>query len=115
MYPDLPNHETIHAWKYQNPEFFAQYAKAKIAQADLLAEEIIDIADDTASDSIIDEHGNKVFNSEYVARSRLRIDTRKWHASKLMPKTYGDKTILSDTQMDSVIENMHCKLITEKV
>ena len=30
-------------------------------------------------------------NSEYVQRSRIRIDTRKWIASKLKPKKYGDK------------------------
>jgi hypothetical protein len=30
-------------------------------------------------------------NGEHVQRSRLRIDTRKWHLSKMLPKVYGDK------------------------
>jgi hypothetical protein len=33
-----------------------------------------------------------VENKEWTNRSRLRIDARKWVASKLKPKVYGDKT-----------------------
>ena len=33
----------------------------------------------------------QVVNSEHIQRSRLRVDTRKWVASKLLPKRYGDK------------------------
>jgi hypothetical protein len=32
-----------------------------------------------------------VLNGEHVQRSRLRVDTRKWFASKVAPKIYGDK------------------------
>lgn len=30
-------------------------------------------------------------DTEHVQRSRLRVDTLKWQASKLVPKKYGDK------------------------
>ncbi len=30
-------------------------------------------------------------NGEHIQRSRLRIDARKWMASKLAPKKYGEK------------------------
>ena len=39
----------------------------------------------------IDEDGNVRVNPDVIARSRLRVDTRKWYASKLAPKIYGDK------------------------
>ena len=29
-------------------------------------------------------------DTEHINRSRLRIDSRKWMASKLAPKIYGD-------------------------
>lgn len=32
------------------------------------------------------------FNGEHVQHSRLRVETRKWFLSKLMPKVYGDKS-----------------------
>ena len=37
----------------------------------------------------------KVVDQEHIGRSRLRIDTRKWAASKLAPKKYGDKLDLN--------------------
>jgi len=30
-------------------------------------------------------------NGEAIRRSQIRIDARKWKASKLRPKVYGDK------------------------
>ena len=60
-------------------------------QADLLAEECLDISDDVSQDYIEGEDGNTKCNTEFVNRSRLRIDTRKWLASKLLPKQYGDQ------------------------
>lgn len=96
MYDDMPNKDTVNAWRSLYPEFSAQYAQAKIKQADLLAEEIIDIADDATNDwmeSLSDDEQSDGwrFNSEHFQRSRLRIDTRKWLASKLLPKQYGDQ------------------------
>ena len=57
-----------------HPEFLEQYARARELQTDIFIDEIIDIADGTEND---------------VQRDRLRIDSRKWIASKLKPKKYG--------------------------
>lgn len=38
---------------------------------------------------MVTEQGNRRCDAEFIARSRLRIDTRKWLASKLAPKIYG--------------------------
>lgn len=72
----VPSLTTVLRWVEEKPEFSEQYARAREAQADTLADEIISIADDDAED---------------VNRSRLRVDARKWVASKLKPKRYGDK------------------------
>ena len=32
----------------------------------------------------------------HPTRAKLRIDTRKWIMSKMVPKKYGDKTVLSN-------------------
>jgi hypothetical protein len=59
--------------------FSAQYARAREAQADCWASEIVDLADETLADA------------NHVAKARLQIDARKWVASKLMPRKYGDR------------------------
>lgn len=76
---DMPSAETIRVWLIEDGEFSAQYARAREEQADFYADEIIDIAD-TAKDANL---------------ARLQIDARKWKASKLQPKKYGDKIDLN--------------------
>lgn len=71
----MPNRSSVHKWLAEIQEFSDQYAKAKDNQADTLADEIMYIAD-TADD---------------VQKARLQVDTRKWIASKLKPKKYGEK------------------------
>lgn len=90
LYPELPSKMTINRWRYRVPAFRDQYALAKIAQADRLAEECLDIADDDSNDTKINpDTGEEIANNEFISRSRLRIDTRKWLAAKLLPKQYG--------------------------
>lgn len=89
----MPDKATVLRWladeRYQS--FRDQYARAREAQADALAEEILEIADDGKQDSYVDENGNTRTDQEVIGRSRLRVDARKWLASKLAPKKYGDK------------------------
>ena len=89
---DMPSVTTLLKWVRERKDFAEQYARAKEEQADMLIEEIIDIADDNSEDLLgEDKNGNKIENKEFVNRSRIRIDTRKWLASKLKPKKYGEK------------------------
>ena len=76
----LPHESTVRKWRLDFPDFSAKYARAKLAQADILAEECLEIADNSV-------------NENYTV-DRLRIDTRKWLASKLLPKQYGDRVLL---------------------
>lgn len=71
-----PRMSTIFEWLDQHPEFADRYARAREQQAEKLAGDIIKIADNPKLDP----------NDK-----RIRVDARKWVASKLKPKTYGDK------------------------
>lgn len=82
---DMPAEGTIYSWLYKQKEFQEKYAHAREAQSDVYAEEIISIADECEPDS------------QKVALARLRTDNRKWVASKLKPKKYGDKLDLNHT------------------
>jgi hypothetical protein len=88
---EMPAISTVMLWLTKHAEFSAQYAHAREAQADTFADEIIDIADDGSGDWITDSDGNRRVDQDCIARSRLRVDTRKWIASKLKSKKYGDK------------------------
>ena len=68
-------------------------------QADTLADEITDIADDSSNDWMDRKTKSgdtiRVIDHEAINRSRLRVDARKWIASKLKPKKYGEKLDLT--------------------
>lgn len=70
-------------------EFSTNYALACRRRAEVYAEQILDIADES-SDGTGPEQ----------AKARLRVDARKWVVSKMLPKQYGDR--LSVEQSGSV-------------
>ncbi len=110
MYDDLPVKSTVNLWRFNDPEFSARYARAKMFQADLLAEECLEIADDSAHDTISNKDGYDACDNEWVNRCRLRIDTRKWLAAKLLPKQYGvhadDKKSVSESLVEKLIDKL---------
>jgi hypothetical protein len=75
--------------------FAAQYARAREVGYLKMADELTDIADDGSNDWLERELESgrviEVANHEHINRSRLRVDTRKWVLSKMLPKIYGDK------------------------
>lgn len=70
---------------------FARAVRAREAQADTLAEEILQIADDGSNDTYTDDEGRTHVDYDHISRSKLRVDARKWLASKMAPKKYGDR------------------------
>jgi hypothetical protein len=88
---DMPGYSTIMQWLSRHAEFAEKYAHAREAQADYLADDIIRIADE-ADDAQL---------------ARLQVDARKWKASKLAPKKYGDKI---DHQHDGALTVQILKL-----
>lgn len=106
---DMPSRELVRRWLLDNPEFVGQYARARDEQADTYADEIAAIADERppmvgdtnhqAGESASAD-GNTRMDSAFVAWQRLRIDSRKWVASKLKPKKYADKLDLTHADPD---------------
>jgi len=80
----FPNKSTVFRWLAANKEFRDQYARARETQADVIADEILAIAD-CADDA---------------AKARVQIDARKWLAGKLRPKVYGDRVSTEITGAD---------------
>ena len=75
----------------RDEEKLKRYARATELRAEIMAEEILTIADNTGGDTITLPDGREVTNHEVVNRDRLRVDARKWLLAKLQPKKYGDK------------------------
>lgn len=95
----MPAASTILAWRaiMQEEEHpgAEQYARARAVGYELLADEILEIADDGTNDWVKRENARTgqtriELNSEAIQRSRARIDSRKWLLSKMLPKVYGD-------------------------
>lgn len=97
---EMPAQSTVFKWLVDFKSFSEQYARAREAQTEALAEEILEIADDGRNDTYTDEDGNERTNHDVVARSRLRVDSRKWLMSKLAPKKYGEKITQEHTGPD---------------
>lgn len=88
----------LYRWLREKEDFRQKYTHAREVQADVLAEEIVSIADELEIEAKY--QGETVtfdVSATAVQRNRLRVDARKWYASKLAPKKYGDKldTIVS--------------------
>ena len=85
---------TFFEWIRSDGEKSKQYARATEERAELMFEDMFDIADDSTDDFVKTEGGGKL-NSENIQRSKLRVDTRRWALSKMQPKKYGDKLDLT--------------------
>lgn len=90
---EMPHRGTVFRWLEAHESFRDQYARARDAQADALADEITHIADTPQVGEVrtITEDGIEVRQEDMLGHRRLQIDARKWIASKLKPKKYGEK------------------------
>lgn len=114
----LPSVTTILTWLRDKPDFLAQYTRAKEEQADLMAEEILDIADDATNDFMTITKGDMTYeveNKEWTSRSKLRIESRKWLASKLKPKKYGEKTDITTNGKAISADSEQMAIIADKI
>jgi len=83
---------TILNWTKANPAFLTQYTRAREIGYLQLADEILNISDEYQVDVRHDGENTTIdLSATAVARNRLRVDTRKWMLSKMLPKVYGDK------------------------
>lgn len=72
---DMPCARSVFRWLAKYPDFSQQYARAKEQQGHVQA----------------DRATRDALQAEDPQLGRLRYDARKWQASKLAAKVYGDK------------------------
>lgn len=90
----FPHPATVYRWIDSRPDLCERYARAKEAQLQILADELIELAD---RDRVCQKRTIKADGTEeivildQVERTKLQIDTRKWLLAKLNPKKYGDR------------------------
>ncbi len=90
----MPDERTVYRWLERDEDFRQKYACARERQADAMAEDILEIADDGRNDWMErrgEDSPGWAANGEHIQRSKLRVDARKWLMSKMSPKKYGDK------------------------
>lgn len=75
----LPSAGTFLRWVSTDKAIMEQYTRARGLQADYFADEMAQIADDCLP------------IADNVQKAKLQIETRKWAASKIKPKKYGEK------------------------
>ncbi len=79
---DMPDDRSIWRWLSEDEEFGRDYARAIQARAMAHADGIIDLE-------------AKLLRGEIPPDvARVALDARKWTASRLLPKVYGDKQIV---------------------
>lgn len=85
----------------KDPIIKALYEEARLIQAEKMAiDDLIEISDDTSQDETWDGKSN----SAAVNRSRLQVDSRKWIASKMHYRRFGDR-IQQDVEMNVTVDH----------
>ncbi len=96
----MPSKTSVMRWLEADESLRDQYARARLWQADDIAEEILEISDDATNDWMERRSEAEkgagietgwVLNGDHIQRDRLRVDSRKWFAGKISPKKYGEK------------------------
>lgn len=83
----MPTKSLFLKWVANNEQLCDQYTRAREAQAEGFADELIEIADDDSGDV---SGELQMPNAVAVQRSKLKYEARKWVVSKLLAKKYGD-------------------------
>jgi hypothetical protein len=101
--PDMPHVRSVQNWLAEDRNgFAARYKKAREIGCDMMADDMVDIADDRTGDWIVrrnkDGTTEAILDPERINRTQLRIKTRRWRVSKVLPQTYGDRLDLNAKQ-----------------
>lgn len=105
--PHWPHPDTIFDWVNKHEEFHLKYDQARRRQAEVNAERLHEFAEDLPT--FIDKDGIERVDSGMLGKHKLLADIKKWQASKLAPKIYGDKqtvTVEDDSEKKKLIEEV---------
>lgn len=97
----MPDPSTVGRWKEGREELSHAIARAREEGFDAIAIQCLEIADETSRDTIDTETGERA-NSEWISRSKLRVETRLKLLAKWDPKRYGDKLQLGGDQQNPI-------------
>lgn len=81
----MPPFRTVQRWIVSDSAFVVRYARARLAQADVLFDRM-EAVEEAVSAGTMDSHA-----------ARVVLDSMRWRASKLAPKVYGDRLDVSVT------------------
>lgn len=90
----MPAVRTVSDWKRANPDFSADFLRARDEGFDAIAESCMAIGDDVEAEAAA------------VSKAKLRIDTRLKLLAKWDPRRYGDKLALTGGNEDDAPINM---------
>lgn len=106
----FPAESTVRGWAIDDTGgFSAKYTRAREIQAHMLGDEIIQIADTPmlGSKTKTNEDGEvEITEGDMIEHRRLRVESRKWYISKVLPKVYGDKSNLDLTNSDGSLAGL---------
>jgi hypothetical protein len=81
----MPTARTVQRWIATRPDFCQQCSASRQLGVDLIAEEVVEIADNLAGD---------------VGRDGLRCRARMWWAARISPKKYGERVMTELSGVD---------------
>lgn len=88
--PGMPSYALAKLHLRSDPALRQAYSQAVEDRAAFLAEELIELADTPIPDDL-----DSASRSAWVQHLRVRLDTRKWVASRVYRQVYGDRVDLT--------------------
>tara|TARA_R110000868_G_scaffold272134_1_gene531408 strand:- start:914 stop:1354 length:441 start_codon:yes stop_codon:yes gene_type:complete len=92
---------TFSRWVDDDVTLAENYARAREALIEKMANELLEIADTPVGST-----DSGATDSGAVQKQRLQVDTRKWLLSKLAPKKYGDKIEVSGDPANPLVQRI---------
>ena len=103
----FPHPSTWGDWVNADEALAIAYARAREVGFDAIAADCLQIADNTDNDTkTTGEDGREVANTEWISRSKLRVETRLKLLAKWDPKRYGDLLKLSGSDGSEPIKTI---------
>ena len=84
--PGMPDRGTVDRWANEKPEFAAQRARAREAQAETLLDEMADIETKTLAGTV------------HPVAARAVLSSMQWRAEKMAPKKFGAKLAIGQAE-----------------
>lgn len=93
----MPARGTVHRWLNEIPDFRDRYARSRDIGLDVMADDLLRIANTPKLGKTKKTSGEsvEVTEGDMISHRRLVVDTMKWYLSKMAPRRYGDRLELS--------------------